>query len=540
MTTARAAVLLVLVATGCSRPSSAPAPPPPPVPMPVAAPTAALGAFDGTGRYVGVPQRGLSPTRMFFHPTRPMVAQLVGDRCYVWDLDAGLLRGYISIPECAGWAEPDIPLPEIDSVMKWAFSTSSALSPDGKLLATARRGEPAIDLWETKSLTDVNHLWLGFSGCMEAPEPDLLDLVWTREGKLVAFFPERAVVLDTVGKARPAPFPLPRGIGRLKYSFRDRHGRYLGFTAECSSTDPVCAGVISLSESKLVAASFWRDSGAVVAWAPRSAALYKAVGERASDLDLLDLGLLHQVYRFSIHYLDLAAGDRRTLDFRSGALVNASTSPDGQCLAFSTLELGAPSVYEPDKPRWPHRIPAVELWCPARGPKAVWTLPRESDDLIWSPSCEAIAIVGPAGDVDVMSARAEDPPGSHMAWPGALPAASSRDAGWDWARGGRAPPAVDPSGRFQASEDGDDDSVRRLADGEVLHVVDSGGLFTDGYLFSTKPPANWVFRDGLDVLGGHLIRAADASFLKPTRDLGVRFLSGAPLPHPYEDHHDPR
>jgi hypothetical protein len=567
MTTARAAILLVLV-VGCSRPaspsgaSSASASAPAPVastsaPAPVAstsAPAPVPAVVETTGPYVGVPQRMLGNVPMLFHPTQPLVGQIIDGWCDVWDLDLGVRRGHVLPAECTSWAGPISPLPPDARSLAAPAELASTWSPDGKLVAIGRRGSAEVQLWDAGTGRSLRALPLGPPGHERDAWLKLSGLLWAPDGRLIAI---RVVgqgadasvaflLLDPEGRVPPVDFQLSHfspdvDDPALKSAYPDPRGRYLGFLmGGCQTDDFTCAGVLSLRDGKVALLSHRADGDdnflgvkqVDIAWALGGAVVYKAVGPTAGELSQdHDVGTPLLLRR-----LDLRAGDRRHVDGdgEQGALVRASVAPDGLCAAFSTVRYGSRLLAE-DESRRQESYPQVLLWCPLRDVPSPWALDREAADLVWSPSSDAVAVVAEDGGVEVVSAKPSSKPGAPATWSGAKLIVASRDAGVG-ARGGD--PRVDPSRRFQASEDRTDDAVTRLADKEVLHFAGSDAVWTDGYLFSTTPPPEWVFRSGLDVLHGHVIREMEATFLRPTPDLGARFLSGARLPHPYEDPHD--
>lgn len=582
--TARAPIItllsLALSLHGCGRPSSTQA-------RDSGAEDAAAPPNDTCTHCVGVPQVDLYwAARSIAHPTRPLLAQLVDGTCHVWDLDAKLFRGTLPEGECARW------LPEGKGVAADRTGAPVALDaaadvpaplPAGVLIEGTRREESGrYVVFEGKRLSvlpgEDGHVVGVFSRRDGAvvmtlpratrPDDDLAwSAFWKRDGSFFSASGRGAspdaceptgLVLREVDVTTATVTELVAGDGEVESALPSPDGRMLLFATRslgpCTAAPPTEENRGVLHRAHLWApaerALRWTVDGKLTAaaWSPASRAVAAAF-----DTTI-------QILR-----PEPASGPPPALASWPGT-APVAWSPDGSRVV--SREGARLAIREART--WTRvaeiRVAAVAAAWNATGTLAVADASRVSlfragagaptesfalagvDELSWSLAGSALYARTPGGLFVIVEGKGSPRPLGDRSLARASCAWTAddelvvratlevhrfkADAG-AWSdtivrvnRGER----VDPSGRFEAGPG----TILRLADGEVLHYRDHpGALSTDSYLYAKTSPGSWVFRDGPDVLGGRMIREKDAAFLRPTPDLGARFLAGTALPHTY-------
>ncbi|MDI1448339.1 hypothetical protein [Polyangium sp. 6x1] len=662
---------LALVAlAGCRSGSST-------APMPSGSASASAQPALTSREPVAVPQKAIPAAPMLFHPTLPLVGQVEGELCDVWDLGAALYRGSVPRADCERWRPAPRQVPEKiakgtptgilaqsthpdDPPQENVGELVAAWSPDGKQVATGRKGSSEVYIWDAASGE------LSFSGPLPAGQGNeparLEEIAWSPNGKLIAAALPAGAFLWDPNRTGSGPKAIESSMQRYERVWLDPATRYVGGSGKIPAQRSIghMTSVVSLADGRELLADrkvdveeAKRELATVSAvWAPSGTIVY-AVRKTPIPAEACE------DHSIDITALDLATGDAKNRSFERAVLHAASPSPDGRALLLALTNLGECGEQYPGD-HHASKAPATELHRLDEEKGALWSIPAEATSLTWSPRGDAVAFVT-GGHIEVRNAgRGEllgrmkggppiafSPDGSLLgfseggtfvvrprsgkgvptklaegvvaaAWSsmdsvalatkaevllyegktgasrGAVPVASVVTMGWSpkgdrlflggddgsvrivSVEGGITAPAplpgvlgyrriawtpegalvitndghiqqfvyqgtswlplevqrlqewqnVDPSVRFVLASH---DAVRRLRDREVLHFDSRLGPWAESRAYARKPPEDWVFREGPDVLADRLVRSSEATFLSPTPDLVTRFVSGAPI-----------
>lgn len=394
---------------------------------------------------VPVIQKTLRAEPMFFHPDLPIVGQIEGARCDIWDLSSTLYRGTVEADACGSWASPRPELPpdivaatlemriELDPRSDGADAGAviGARSIDGRWLATARKLGREARLWHAASLKFERVVAIAV-----ADRGRIEDLMWTRAGTLVL-----ATDGDGPKLWNPAePEKPPRSVAghaadEYERSFVDPAGRYLGVTGR-GYRKPFSlrfAGVMTFVDDRakeLLASERLDDHPTIrsAAFAASRASAFVQEDRPSGDLDLCGRD------EAAVVAMDPEKGLAR-LVVDAGRVVSVlDPAPDGRRALVRTGDAplaircdGAQSAAAPED-----RGPLLQLWEPAAG--AARVISRAPVTAVaWAAASDRFAVVT-GGRVDLFDAGS---PSTITSWDGHEPLAITADGriGFDDNRG---------------------------------------------------------------------------------------------------------
>ncbi|MDC3984512.1 hypothetical protein [Polyangium jinanense] len=395
--------LALVVLAGCRSGSSN-------APAPSGSASASTQPAPASGEPVAVPQKAIQAAPMLFHPTLPLVAQVEGEHCDVWDLGVGLYRGSVPRADCERWRPARREVPEKIAkgtpMGKPAQSTHpddppqedvgqlvAAWSPDGKQIATGRKGSSEVYIWDAASGE------LSFSGPLPAgqdAEPARLeDLAWPSGGKLIAAALPAGAFLWDPNRAGDRPKAIESNMQRYERVWLDPATRYLGGSGRSpaqrslghmTSVVALADGRELLADRKVDVEEARRELATVSAvWAPSGTIVY-AIRKTPIPAEACE------DHSIDIAALDLATGDVKDRSFERAVLHAASASPDGRALLLSLTNLGECGEQYPGD-HHASKAPATELHRLDEEKSALWSIPVEASSLTWSPRGDAVAFV---------------------------------------------------------------------------------------------------------------------------------------------------
>lgn len=488
---------------------------------------------------------------MVFHPSRPVVGEISGARCDLWDLDAALYRGAVDAAECARWP-PSAPWVGDggDPIGQGRLHVDSTFAdPRGRYVGYVGRIAAKVDfdaagvvrLADSKEL--LEHA--------EVPSFTERSVLWADEAAValtidasvipVEACEDQTIVASRYGVAEGSVDTVRVERGKLGFAAQSPDGAVALIAA--SEIDERCTEENMSSRVKRPVTHLLRRSS------------QSEIAGLATAAAFAPHGIVAMTLESSVVVFD---GARRIAAWKGEAPL--AFAPDGKRLA--SVERGALTVRGVQPPSAPHPI-GEEVRVAAWGARALAVatareltlfegatlkagskLPLEGiTALTWSragtrlsaTARESVIIVDEAGHAASPIAIAA---GARVTWnaDGSLvihEAARLRrliETSGAWTIASETPTSSPRSASASGELELDGETIRRLADGEVIHLS-SQGAFTDSGAFQKTPPSDWIFRQG-DVLSGKLLSVATVSFLHSTPDLVKRFVTGAPIPHP--------
>jgi len=370
---------------------------------------------------VGVLKRPLGCAPMLFHPTLPLVAELEGARCHVWDLEGKAYRGSVDGAACKAWSRP-----EPASVAPPAIASATPHSPmrakdallfgqsrDGLRALSGRRDLARVTLWGPPALTAARELTIEDA----RSELEIVALTFTAKNKPIALTLGNGPVL-WLGDKLEARQPANEHHVNVSDVSADPLGRYAGYAGTMDrgrSWFPFCA-VIRTSDGESVI----ENSGAPppvprVVWAQeRNAALVLDVRplpvEPGDDVSV------------TARLESLASGSVATDGFERGILHHAAIAPQG------TAVLLAFDSYAEPPPDGPDTRSAKHLWS-VFGRSFHAEMNGTFKAAAWAGEDRALFVALDDGTVSVffLAPAATPPLAKRATWKGRAPVALSPD-----------------------------------------------------------------------------------------------------------------